>query len=158
VARHRERRGPQAASGRLAVLGGGISGLSVAHALAERGYAVTVHEHYDALGDKAHSTNAPGTGAGGRTPLPGEHDFRFLPGFSRNVPDTVRGIPFAGKADGVRGNLRSGTEALFARGSGRPDGTSPSDGTGERGLDRPWGTLRSLGVEFVLGAQLRAVL
>jgi hypothetical protein len=62
-----------------------------------------------------------------------------LPGFSRNMPDTVRGIPFAGKADGVRGNLRSGTEALFARGSGRPDGTSPSDGTGERGLDRALG-------------------
>ncbi|WP_381033227.1 hypothetical protein [Streptomyces caelestis] len=98
-----------------------MSGLGAAHTLAERGYAVTVHEHYDALGDKAHSTNAPGTGAGGRTPLPGEHGCRFLPGFSRNLPDAMRGIPFAGKADGVRGNLRSGTEALFARGSGRPD-------------------------------------
>jgi NADPH-dependent glutamate synthase beta subunit-like oxidoreductase len=31
------------ARGTVAVLGGGVSGLSVAHELAERGYAVTVH-------------------------------------------------------------------------------------------------------------------
>lgn len=30
-------------------------------------------------------------------------------------------IPFPGNADGVRGNLRSGNEALFARSGGRPD-------------------------------------
>ncbi|WDV53745.1 FAD-dependent oxidoreductase [Streptomyces coeruleorubidus] len=106
---------------RVAVLGGGISGLSAAHELAERGYAVTVYEYYDALGGKARSMDVPGTGTGGRRPLPGEHGFRFFPGFYRNLPDTMRRIPFAGNADGVRGNLRSGTEALFARGSGRPD-------------------------------------
>ncbi|BBC35772.1 hypothetical protein SGFS_070660 [Streptomyces graminofaciens] len=33
-----------AAGKRVAVLGGGASGLSAAHELAERGYAVTVHE------------------------------------------------------------------------------------------------------------------
>ncbi|GAA3298358.1 hypothetical protein GCM10020295_33640 [Streptomyces cinereospinus] len=106
---------------RVAVLGGGVSGLSAAHELAERGYAVTVYEYYDALGGKARSMDVPGTAAGGRRPLPGEHGFRFFPGFYRNLPDTMRRIPFAGHPDGVRGNLRNGTEALFARGSGRPD-------------------------------------
>lgn len=106
---------------RVAVLGGGVSGLSAAHELAERGYEVTVYEYYDALGGKARSMDVPGTGTGGRKPLPGEHGFRFFPGFYRNLPDTMHRIPFPGNANGVHGNLRSGTEELFARGSGRPD-------------------------------------
>ncbi|MGW5697718.1 hydroxysqualene dehydroxylase [Streptomyces asiaticus] len=106
---------------RVAVLGGGVSGLSAAHELAERGYEVTVYEYYDALGGKARSMDVPGTGTGGRKPLPGEHGFRFFPGFYRNLPDTMRRIPFPGNANGVHGNLRGGTEELFARGSGRPD-------------------------------------
>ena len=57
---------------RVAVLGGGVSGLSAAHELAERGYEVTVYEYYDALGGKARSMDVPGTGTGGRKPLPGE--------------------------------------------------------------------------------------
>ncbi|WP_377273843.1 FAD-dependent oxidoreductase [Peterkaempfera sp. SMS 1(5)a] len=106
---------------RVAVLGGGVSGLSAAHELAERGYEVTVYEYYDALGGKARSMDVPGTGTGGRKPLPGEHGFRFFPGFYRNLPDTMRRIPFPGSTNGVHGNLRGGTEELFARGSGRPD-------------------------------------
>ncbi|WP_432188875.1 hydroxysqualene dehydroxylase [Streptomyces sp. Tue6028] len=106
---------------RVAVLGGGVSGLSAAHELAERGYAVTVYEYYDRLGGKARSMDVPGTGAGGRGPLPGEHGFRFFPGFYRNLPDTMRRIPFPGNTGGVHDNLRGGTEALFARDAGRPD-------------------------------------
>lgn len=106
---------------RVAVLGGGVSGLSAAHELAERGYAVTVYEYYDALGGKARSMDVPGTGTAGRKPLPGEHGFRFFPGFYRNLPDTMRRIPFPGNANGVHDNLRSGTEALFARDAGRAD-------------------------------------
>ncbi|OXY98673.1 hydroxysqualene dehydroxylase [Streptomyces diastatochromogenes] len=112
---------PRAAGKRVAVLGGGVSGLSAAHELAERGYAVTVYEYYDHLGGKARSMDVPGTGTDGRKPLPGEHGFRFFPGFYRNLPDTMRRIPVPGNANGVHDNLRSGTEALFARGSGRPD-------------------------------------
>jgi uncharacterized protein with NAD-binding domain and iron-sulfur cluster len=103
------------------VLGGGVSGLSAAHELAERGYGVTVYEYYDTLGGKARSMDVPGTAAGGRGPLPAEHGFRFFPGFYRNLPDTMRRIPFPGNANGVHDNLRNGTEELFARDSGRPD-------------------------------------
>ncbi|MFI6253863.1 FAD-dependent oxidoreductase [Streptomyces sp. NPDC051016] len=106
---------------RVAVLGGGVSGLSAAHELAERGYEVTVYEYYDVLGGKARSMDVPGTGTGGRKPLPGEHGFRFFPGFYRNLPDTMRRIPFPGNTNGVHDNLRNGTEELFARDSGRPD-------------------------------------
>ncbi|MFG2790508.1 FAD-dependent oxidoreductase [Streptomyces sp. NPDC048419] len=106
---------------RVAVLGGGVSGLSAAQELAERGYAVTVYEYYDILGGKARSMDVPGTAGGGRRPLPGEHGFRFFPGFYRNLPDTMRRIPFPGSANGVHGNLRGATEELFARSAGRPD-------------------------------------
>ncbi|MFU8855179.1 FAD-dependent oxidoreductase [Micromonospora sp. SL1-18] len=105
----------------VAVLGGGVSGLSAAHELAERGYAVTVYEYNTALGGKARSMDVPGTGSGGRKPLPGEHGFRFFPGFYRNLPDTLRRIPFPGNANGVHDNLRDGTDALIARNGGRPD-------------------------------------
>ncbi|MFF8429775.1 FAD-dependent oxidoreductase [Streptomyces sp. NPDC016566] len=121
-----------AADRRVAVLGGGGSGLSAAHELAERGYAVTVHEYYDHLGGKARSMDVPDTGAGGRRPLPGEHGFRFFPGFCRNPPDTMCRIPVPGNANGVHDNLRSGTEALFAHGSGRPDLHFPCDGSPPR--------------------------
>ncbi|MGY6024945.1 hydroxysqualene dehydroxylase [Streptomyces spinosirectus] len=106
---------------RVAVLGGGVSGLSAAQELAERGYAVTVYEYYDILGGKARSMDVPGTAGGGRRPLPGEHGFRFFPGFYRNLPDTMRRIPFPGSPNGVHGNLRGATEELFARSAGRPD-------------------------------------
>ncbi|MFH9677641.1 FAD-dependent oxidoreductase [Streptomyces sp. NPDC017405] len=105
----------------VAVLGGGVAGLSVAHELAERGYTVTVYEYYDVLGGKARSMDVPGTGTAGRRPLPGEHGFRFFPGFYRNLPDTMRRIPFPGNVNGVHDNLRNGTETLFARAGGRPD-------------------------------------
>ncbi|MGW5312747.1 hydroxysqualene dehydroxylase [Nocardia thailandica] len=88
----------------VAIFGGGMAGLSAAHELAERGYAVTVFEPAY-LGGKARSLGVPGTGAGGRQDLPGEHGFRFFPGCYRNVPDTMSRIPFPGNANGVRDNL-----------------------------------------------------
>jgi uncharacterized protein with NAD-binding domain and iron-sulfur cluster len=105
----------------VAVLGGGVSGLSAAQELAERGYAVTVYEYLTALGGKARSMDVPGTGSGGRKPLPGEHGFRFFPGFYRNLPDTLRRIPFQGNANGVHDNLRNATDTVMARNGGRPD-------------------------------------
>ncbi|MGW0250891.1 hydroxysqualene dehydroxylase [Nocardia goodfellowii] len=102
---------------RVAVLGGGVAGLTAAHELAERGFQVTVYERR-ALGGKARSIPVPGTGTGGRPDLPGEHGFRFFPGFYQHIPDTMRRIPFAGNPNGVWNNLINVPEARFARQDG----------------------------------------
>ena len=74
---------------RVAVLGGGVGGLTVAHELAERGFEVTVYEARDRLGGKARSMPVPSSARGGRRDLPAEHGFRFFPGFYRHLPDTM---------------------------------------------------------------------
>ena len=80
---------------RVAVLGGGMAGLTAAHELAERGFGVTVYEPRALLGGKARSLPVPGSGTGGRRDLPAEHGFRFFPGFYKHVPDTMRRHPGA---------------------------------------------------------------
>ncbi|MET9319780.1 FAD-dependent oxidoreductase [Streptomyces sp. NPDC003038] len=117
--------GAAAANGRrVAVLGGGVAGLTAAHELAERGYAVTVYERR-ALGGKARSMDVPGSARGGRRPLPAEHGFRFIPGIYHNLPDTMRRIPFPGNANGVWDNLVAPREMMFARAGGREDLRAP---------------------------------
>ncbi|MFE0606532.1 FAD-dependent oxidoreductase [Streptomyces sp. NPDC058892] len=108
----------------VAVLGGGVAGLTAAHELAERGYAVTVYERR-ALGGKARSMHVPGSARGGRRPLPAEHGFRFIPGIYHNLPDTMRRIPFPGNANGVWDNLVAPPEMMFARSGGREDLRGP---------------------------------
>ncbi|MFQ6394701.1 FAD-dependent oxidoreductase [Nocardia sp. KC 131] len=102
---------------RVAVFGGGVAGLTAAHELAERGFQVTVYERR-ALGGKARSIPVPGTGSQGRPDLPGEHGFRFFPGFYQHIPDTMRRIPFADNPNGVWNNLIGVPEARFARQGG----------------------------------------
>ena len=104
---------------RVAVLGGGVAGLSAAHELSERGFDVAVYEARDLCGGKARSFGVPGTGTGGRADLPAEHGFRFFPGFYRHLPDTMARIPFPSKRDGVAGNLVLATRALLAQAGGR---------------------------------------
>src|SRR5215207_11568058 len=106
-------------SERVAVLGGGVAGLSAAHELVERGFDVAVYESRDRFGGKARSFGVPESGTGGRADLPAEHGFRFFPGFYRHLPDTMRRIPYPGRADGVAGNLVHATRALLAQASGR---------------------------------------
>ncbi|MFJ5552694.1 FAD-dependent oxidoreductase [Streptomyces sp. NPDC093225] len=116
--------GTGAAPARVAVLGGGVAGLTAAHELAERGFAVTVYERR-ALGGKARSMDVPGSARGGRRPLPAEHGFRFVPGIYHNLPDTMRRIPFAGNPNGVWDNLVTPPEMMFARAGGREDLRAP---------------------------------
>ncbi len=97
---------------RVAVLGGGVAGLTAAHELAERGFDVTVYEARDRLGGKARSLPVPGSGVDGRRDLPAEHGFRFFPGFYRHVPDTMRRI-------GVDSHLVGADRILLAQADGK---------------------------------------
>ena len=103
---------------RVIVLGGGVGGMSAAHELAERGFEVTVYETRPIPGGKARSIPVPGSATGGRRDLPGEHGFRFFPGFYRHLPDTMKRIPVEGRRDGVFGNLVAAREVQIARTGG----------------------------------------
>lgn len=113
-----------AASGRkVAVLGAGVAGLTAAHELIERGFDVDVYERNE-LGGKARSIFVPGTGTGGRLDLPGEHGFRFFPGFYHNLTDNMRRTPFPGNSKGTWDNLVRADAYMMSR-EGRPDLTFP---------------------------------
>ncbi len=105
---------------RVLVLGGGVAGLSAAHELAERGCQVTVIEARGDAGGKARSVGVPGTARGGRRDLPGEHGFRFFPGFYRHLPDTMSRIPYRRQPGGVLDNLVPATEFQVAVAGRRP--------------------------------------
>ncbi|MED5810923.1 FAD-dependent oxidoreductase [Mycolicibacterium sp. 050232] len=101
----------------VAVLGGGIAGLSAAHELGERGFDVTVFEASMTFGGKARSMDVPDSAVGNRKPLPGEHGFRFFPGFYRHIVDTMSRIP-----DGQRtaaDHLVAAKGLMLAQDSGR---------------------------------------
>jgi uncharacterized protein with NAD-binding domain and iron-sulfur cluster len=96
----------------VAVLGGGVGGLSAAHELAERGFDVTVYEKRLAFGGKARSMDGP-CPVGDRDPLPAEHGFRFFPGFYRHLIDTMQRIPHPQGT--VADHLVDATRILLAR-------------------------------------------
>jgi uncharacterized protein with NAD-binding domain and iron-sulfur cluster len=102
-------------SKKVAILGGGVAGLSAAHELVERGFDVEVFERRASFGGKARSMGVVGSGSGGRQPLPGEHGFRFFPSFYRHLKDTMKRIPFGSNPDGVFDNLVATTQVLIAR-------------------------------------------
>jgi uncharacterized protein with NAD-binding domain and iron-sulfur cluster len=99
------------------VLGGGVAGLSAAHELSRRGFQVTVCEGTGQLGGKARSVRVPKSGRAGRPDLPGEHGFRFFPGFYRHLPATMREIPYGAQPGGVFKNLRDATKTEVAQNS-----------------------------------------
>ena len=91
---------------RVVVLGGGVAGMSAAHELIERGFEVVVLERGSLPGGKARSipvvddgegTSGHELASGAVGPidhrLPGEHGFRFFPGFYKHVVDTMRRTP-----------------------------------------------------------------
>src|SRR5437763_1478762 len=93
--------------------------MTVAHELAERGgFEVVVYELRAIPGGKARSIDAVGENTG-VTGLPGEHGFRFFPGFYRHVTDTMSRIPFGGAGQNVFGNLEQSTRIEIAQGGRR---------------------------------------
>jgi len=108
----------------VAIFGGGMAGLAAAHELVQRGFTVTVYEAGATadLGGKATSQFIPGTGTGGRRDLPGEHGFRFFPGFYRHVIATMFEIP--GLAGYVNQDLIPSDRAAIAF-NGQPLVTFP---------------------------------
>lgn len=99
---------------RVVILGGGVGGMSAAHELLERGFEVEVFESRRRPGGKARSIPVRGTGTEGRPDLPGEHGFRFFPGFYKHLPDTMKRIPFGDNRRGVYDNLVQASEYLMA--------------------------------------------
>ena len=87
------------------IMGGGVAGMSAAQELAERGFGVTVYETKDIPGGKARSIVKPGSGIDGRKEIPGEHGFRFFPGFYKHVTDSMKRIPYGANRNGVFDNL-----------------------------------------------------
>jgi uncharacterized protein with NAD-binding domain and iron-sulfur cluster len=111
---------------KVIVIGGGVAGMSAAHELAVRDeFDVVVYELRSIPGGKARSMPAkPGTG--GREPLPGEHGFRFFPGFYRHVTETMSRIPYPGQPNGVLDNLVAATEVQLAQEDGRNELVTPA--------------------------------
>jgi uncharacterized protein with NAD-binding domain and iron-sulfur cluster len=105
-------------AGRVIILGGGVAGMSAAHELSGRGFEVVVFETRSVPGGKARSFPLPGSGRNGRPPLPGEHGFRFFPGFYRHLPDTMRRIPYGRDGGRVVDNLVVASEVQIARAGG----------------------------------------
>lgn len=103
----------------VAILGGGVAGLSAAHELAhaDPGATITVHERNHAMGGKARSFAKSGTGVMAGHALPAEHGFRFFPGYYRHVVHTMSQIPFGPPGEGrtVADNLVDAPETHMAR-------------------------------------------
>jgi uncharacterized protein with NAD-binding domain and iron-sulfur cluster len=101
----------------VAVLGGGVGGLSAAHELVERGFSVTVYEKRALPGGKARSYPSPD----GR---PAEHGFRFFPAFYRHLPDTMSRIPSGNGS--ARDRLVGAERILLARAGGANELVAPA--------------------------------
>jgi 15-cis-phytoene desaturase len=99
------RSAPKRPGPKVAVLGGGVAGLSAAHELVERGFDVTVYERREIAGGKARSSGVPGSSGALHEDLPCEHGFRFFPGFYRHLPDTMARIPYTPTGKTVVDNL-----------------------------------------------------
>ena len=120
--------GVQAAGKKVVILGGGVAGMSAAHELVERGFEVEMFDRKLIAGGKARSLGAsspllvpsPFARSGparerpssARPPLPGEHGFRFFPGFYRHIVDTMGRIPY--RSGSVADNLVDTTELKIA--------------------------------------------
>ena len=102
------------------ILGGGVAGLTAAHELAQRNFDVVVFEKLPICGGKARSMAFIGSGTGGRPDWPGEHGFRFFPGFYFHLTDTMKRIVVdTGTGATADQNLLAATEIGIAQ-QGKP--------------------------------------
>ena len=100
---------------KVAILGGGVAGMSAAHELIERGFTVDVYERNPIyVGGKARSVDVPDSATGERLPLPGEHGFRFFPGFYKHITDTMQRTPLRSGGT-VIDNLAISERVMMAR-------------------------------------------
>jgi uncharacterized protein with NAD-binding domain and iron-sulfur cluster len=96
---------------------------SHSHELIERGFEVVVYDKNPTyVGGKARSVDVnPDVQPKGGEPLPGEHGFRFFPGFYKHITDTMKRIPYQegpGKPfqkNGCYGNLTPTHRIMLAR-------------------------------------------
>ncbi len=106
---------------KVIVIGGGVAGMSAAHELVERGFQVEIFERNPSyVGGKARSVDAPGTNQ--LDPalfLPGEHGFRFFPGFYKHVTDTMKRIP-VGPGKSAFDNLVSTENMMMTQAGAQP--------------------------------------
>jgi uncharacterized protein with NAD-binding domain and iron-sulfur cluster len=105
-------------SKKVIVIGGGVAGMTAAHELGSRGFDVVVYELRNIPGGKARSFKNPGPDPAVRD-CPGEHGFRFFPGFYKHIPDTMKRIPLGDRRT-VLDNLTQSTRIEVAR-----EGASP---------------------------------
>lgn len=105
---------------KVVVVGGGVAGMSAAHELVERGFEVEVLERNpDYVGGKARSVDVPGSNQiDPKRYLPGEHGFRFFPGFYAHITDTMRRIPT--DRGTVLDNLVSTDSVMIAQAGDQP--------------------------------------
>jgi 15-cis-phytoene desaturase len=101
---------------KVAIFGSGVGGMSAAHELIERGFEVDIYDRLTVPGGKARSVIIDTDGQRG---LPGEHGFRFFPGFYRHVIDTMSRIPLDGGGF-VVDNLVAASMGFFAHEGGPP--------------------------------------
>lgn len=111
---------------RVAVLGGGVAGLTASDELSQRNFEVDVFERRDQLGGKARSF--PSTPLGDLGRFPAEHGFRFIPGFYKHLPDTMGRIPYGGNST-VEANLVDARYLALLR-SGRSETVIPASAWG----------------------------
>jgi uncharacterized protein with NAD-binding domain and iron-sulfur cluster len=100
---------------KVIILGGGVAGMSAAQELAERGFDVAIYEGRNIPGGKARSIPVPDSGQSGKKNLPGEHGFRFFPGFYQHITDTMKRIPYKNNPNGVFDNLIGATRISIPR-------------------------------------------
>ncbi|MFQ5675122.1 MAG: FAD-dependent oxidoreductase [bacterium] len=112
---------------KVVILGGGVGGMSAAHELIERDFQVEVYERLAIPGGKARSmavptphsppwsTSAAKSKNSQKRPLPGEHGFRFFPGFYNHIIDTMKRIPYPNNKKGVLDNLVPATQFGFTQ-------------------------------------------